>query len=59
LIRFASHLDGAGGITLLFRKFVSLLERDIAEKFFGDVLAQARNANSLSDEHFGVDGTLI
>ena len=36
-----------------------LLEGDIAEKFFDHVLAQARNANLLSDEHFSVDGTLI
>jgi len=36
-----------------------LLEGDIAEKFFAHVLAQARGANLLSDEHFSVDGTLI
>ena len=36
-----------------------LLEGDIAEKFFARVLAQARIANLLSDEHFSVDGTLI
>jgi transposase len=36
-----------------------LLEGDIAEKFFTHVLAQARIANLLSDEHFSVDGTLI
>jgi len=36
-----------------------LLEGDIAEKFFAHVLAQARVANLLSDEHFSVDGTLI
>src|SRR4029079_3293908 len=36
-----------------------LLEGDVAEKFFAHVLAQARNANLLSDEHFSVDGTLI
>src|SRR5438270_7703823 len=36
-----------------------LLEGDIAEKFFAHVLAQARTANLLSDEHFSVDGTLI
>src|SRR5450432_1236661 len=32
-----------------------LLEGDIAEKFFAHVLAQARIANLLSDEHFSVD----
>jgi transposase len=36
-----------------------LLEGDIAEKFFAQVLEQARQANLLSDEHFSVDGTLI
>ena len=36
-----------------------LLEGDIAEKFFAQVLEQARVANLLSDEHFSVDGTLI
>jgi transposase len=36
-----------------------LLEGDIAEQFFTHVLAQARMANLLSDEHFSVDGTLI
>src|SRR5436190_14293579 len=36
-----------------------LLEGDIAEKFFAHVLAQARIANLLSDEHFSVDGTLV
>jgi len=36
-----------------------LLEGDIAEKFFAHVLAQARLANLLSDEHFSVDGTLM
>src|SRR5215208_6835374 len=36
-----------------------LLEGDIAEKFFTQVLTQARMADLLSDEHFSVDGTLI
>lgn len=36
-----------------------LLEGDIAERFFGGVLQQAREADLLSDEHFSVDGTLI
>src|SRR5690349_8925329 len=36
-----------------------LLEGDIAEKFFAQVLEQAQAANLLSDEHFSVDGTLI
>src|SRR6201990_3071033 len=36
-----------------------LLEGEIASLFFAGVLAQARSANLLSDEHFSVDGTLI
>jgi transposase len=36
-----------------------LLEGDVAEKFFAQLLDQARNADLLSDEHFSVDGTLI
>src|SRR5438046_10568551 len=36
-----------------------LLEGDIASAFFDAVLAQARNAGLLSDEHFTVDGTLL
>jgi transposase len=36
-----------------------LLEGEIAKLFFSGVLAQARSADLLSDEHFSVDGTLI
>src|SRR6201988_3101107 len=36
-----------------------LLEGEIAGLFFAGVLAQARSADLLSDEHFSVDGTLI
>jgi transposase len=36
-----------------------LLEGDIAGALFREVLAQAKSANLLSDEHFSVDGTLI
>jgi IS5 family transposase len=36
-----------------------LLEGGVAEKFFAEVLDQARAADLLSDEHFSVDGTLI
>jgi len=36
-----------------------LMEGDIAEKFFDQVLDQARRGDLLSDEHFSVDGTLI
>src|SRR5437773_6026790 len=36
-----------------------LLESDIAAAFFDAVVAQARTAGLLSDEHFTVDGTLL
>ena len=36
-----------------------LLAGDIAERFFTEVLDQARAADLLSDDHFSVDGTLI
>jgi transposase len=36
-----------------------LLEGEIASLFLAGVLAQARSADLLSDEHFSVDGTLI
>jgi transposase len=36
-----------------------LLEGEVAHAFFDQVLAQARERNLLSDEHFTVDGTLI
>lgn len=36
-----------------------LLEGDIAEAFFSQVMVIARRENLLSDEHFTVDGTLL
>ena len=36
-----------------------LLQGNVAEEFFVQVLEQARGAALLSDEHFSVDGTLI
>jgi transposase len=36
-----------------------LLEGDVAQAFFAEVLAQGRDAGLLSSEHFSVDGTLI
>jgi transposase len=36
-----------------------LLEGDVAHAFFDQVLAQAREQDLLSDEHFTVDGTLM
>src|SRR3546814_6558054 len=36
-----------------------LLDGEVAARFLGAVLAQARRRDLLSDEHFTVDGTLI
>ena len=36
-----------------------LLEADVAKKFFGLVVEQARSRDLMSDEHFTVDGTLL
>src|SRR6202050_3432536 len=36
-----------------------LMEGNIAEKFFDQILKQASAAGLISDEHFSVDGTLI
>jgi transposase len=36
-----------------------LLEHDVAKRFLGEVVQQARSARLMSDDHFTVDGTLI
>ena len=36
-----------------------LIEHDVARQFFAQVVAQARAAGLMSDDHFTVDGTLI
>jgi len=36
-----------------------LMDGDVAEKFFAEVLQQAETAGLTSDQHFSVDGTLI
>ncbi len=36
-----------------------LLQHNVASKFFGAIVEQARAAGLMSDEHFTVDGTLI
>jgi transposase len=54
------NMDEAVWVPTVFSKNRDrLLEGDIAEKFFEQVLTQARVASLLSDEHFSVDGTLI
>ena len=54
------NMDEAVWVPTVFSKNRDrLLEGDIAERLFGGVLQQAREADLLSDEHFSVDGTLI
>ena len=36
-----------------------LLAHDVAKKFLGEIVRQARSAQLMSDDHFTVDGTLI
>ncbi|NIP73764.1 MAG: IS5 family transposase [Gammaproteobacteria bacterium] len=51
--------DAVWDVTVFTKNRDRLLEGDVAEAFFAQVLAQARSAKLLSDEHFTVDGTLI
>ena len=51
--------DPVWDATVFSKNRERLLEGDIAEAFFQAVVAQAREAGLLSDEHFTVDGTLI
>jgi transposase len=54
------NMDEAVWVATVFSKNRDrLLEGEIAGLFFSGVLAQARAADLLSDEHFSVDGTLI
>jgi len=51
--------DGVWDPTVFTKNRERLLEGDIAQRFFEQVLSQAREKGHLSDEHFTVDGTLI
>ena len=51
--------DGVWDVTVFTKNRDRLLEGEVAQAFFEQVLAQARAAALLSDEHFTVDGTLI
>jgi transposase len=54
------NMDEAVWVATVFSKNRDrLLAGEIAEKFFAQVLEQARTNDLLSDEHFSVDGTLI
>jgi len=53
-------MDEAVWVATVFTKNRDrLLEGEIASLFFAGVLAQARSADLLSDEHFSLDGTWI
>src|SRR5664279_4041627 len=51
--------DAIWDVTVFTKNRERFLNGDIAEKFFGAVLEQARAAGYLSEDHFTVDGTLI
>jgi transposase len=46
-------------VTVFTKNRARLLEGEIAQAFFAEVLAQAGQQGLLADEHFTVDGTLI
>jgi transposase len=46
-------------VTVFTKNRERLLSGDVAAKFLAAVVAQARNRDLLSDDHFSVDGTLI
>jgi len=51
--------DPVWDVTVFTKNRNRLLKGEVAEAFFAAVLAQARQRDLLSDEHFTVDGTLI
>ena len=51
--------EEAWDVTVFTKNRERLLEGEIAERFFEQVVEQAREQGLLSDEHFTVDGTLV
>ena len=51
--------DAVWDVTVFSKNRDRLLEGDVAEAFFDQVLAEAQGRDLLSDEHFTVDGTLV
>lgn len=51
--------DAVWDVTVFTKNRERLLEGEIAEKFFQQVLQPAQQQGLLSDEHFTVDGTLL
>jgi transposase len=46
-------------VTVFTKNRARLMNHDVARQFFGQIVAQAREARLMSSEHFTVDGTLI
>lgn len=46
-------------VTVYTKNRDRLLQADVAKQFFGLVVAEAKQQNLMSDEHFTVDGTLL
>jgi transposase len=51
--------DRVWDVTVFTKNRDRLLQGQVAEVFFAQVIGQAREAGLLSDEHFTVDGTLL
>jgi transposase len=51
--------DAVWDVTVFTKNRERFLKADIAGKFFGRVVEQARDLDLMSDEHFTVDGTLL
>lgn len=51
--------DEVWDVTVFSKNRDRLLEGDVAQAFFAEVMGQAQQRNLLSDEHFTVDGTLL
>jgi len=51
--------DQVWDVTVFTKNRDRLLKADVAKRFFELVVAEARNLDLMSDEHFTVDGTLL
>jgi transposase len=51
--------DAVWHVTVYTKNRDRLLQADVANQFFGLVVAEAQRLNLMSDEHFTVDGTLL
>jgi len=51
--------DRVWDVTVFTKNRDRLLKADVAKRFFELVVAEARNLDLMSDEHFTVDGTLL